>query len=311
MEAGMATETCLIVATKDHSLNIKLLLSVIRDVGVLGTIDIYVADSSSDSTTRDICNSFPRVIWLDTRGKGKTASLNVALFASKSEFVAFLDDDSVPYENRWLEPLLEHFSDPRVGYVSGRVLAEQETTDAQRAWQQKGALDKGVRQIRLGRNFFRNFQLKGLQVQLATMGANHIVRRSVFDVIGPHDERFGPSQTIPGAGADLDLTYRVLRAGYDVVYEPRSATYHRHPASFEELKQRLYEYGVGDTAIHTKFLFEFGDWRSLCQIFYRPGQNLYRCLSSLAGHYPLPASCSLYSVAGNMKGPFSYLKHRR
>lgn len=307
----MGSSVCLVIATKNRPENVKRTLAVIDGLGVLGEITTYIADSSTDSATKELCAAFPRVTWLDTRGKGKTESLNVALQATRSKFVAFLDDDAVPYENRWLDPLLAHFADPLVGYVSGRVLAEEQRTEAQRSWQQKGALDKGGRPLRLDQEFFNRYQLKGLQVQLATMGANHVVRRSVFETIGLHDERFGPGQNIPGAGADLDLTYRVLRAGYAVVYEPCSAVYHRHPESFSELKARLYEYGIGDTAVHCKFLFEFGDWRSFLQLFYRPSQNLVRALGNLFGKYPLPASCSLYSIVGNFAGPVFYLRHRR
>lgn len=307
----MNRDVCLIIATKDHSTKIDRMLCVIAELGVLGDIKVYVVDSSADSKTQEICAAYSQAMWLDARGKGKTQALNMAVLAASSDFIAFLDDDAVPIGNRWLDPLLKHFDDDNVGYVSGRVLAEEKRTAAQVAWEGKGALDKGIKFLRLGKLFFNKPQLKGLQVQLATMGANHVVRRSVFDKIGLHDERFGPGQKVPGAGADLDLTYRVLQAGYSVVYEPSSLVYHSHPEAFEELREKLYLYGIGDTAIHCKFLFEFGDWRSFFQLLYRPAQNLGRAIRNLLGLHPMPARCSLHSTMGNFAGVFFYLKYRR
>ena len=52
---------------------------------------------------------------------GLSRARNRGLSESKSEIVAYLDDDALPDE-RWLDFLLEPFADPRVGAVTGRTI---------------------------------------------------------------------------------------------------------------------------------------------------------------------------------------------
>ena len=142
------------------------------------------------------------------------------------------------------------------------------------------------------------------------MGANHVVRREIINEIGAHDEKFGPGELIEGAGADLDLTYKILKNGYSIVYDPNAIVAHHHPDSLKELRSKLFLYGISDTAIHMKFLIEFKDIRSLFQLIYRPAQNLWRMFKSLLGKYPLSADMLMAGIIGNLIGPIKYIKYK-
>jgi len=135
-----------------------------------------------------------------------------------------------------------------------------------------------------------------------------LMPRMVLEKIGFHDERFGPGAFIDGAGGDLDIPYRVLKEGYRVIYDPRAVIAHEHPKQFSSLKRKMFSYGISDTAIHMKFLFEFKDIRSFFQIFYRIGQNISRFLKSFVGSYPLPPEVAFASILGNLVGPFKYIQ---
>ncbi len=301
----------LLIPTMNRPANVDRLLGTLKDHRFLERTDlnIVVVDSSKDFSTKQIALSYS-VEYIPAEGLGKSRAMNFAVNMLSSKFIAFLDDDIVVINSDWLDILMSNFTREDIAYVSGRVIAAETMTEAQDKWEQKGALNKGLKRIEVGKEFFNKFRLRGVPVNLVTMGANHVIRREVLNEIDGHDERFGPGEPIGGAGADLDLTYKILRRGYTVIYNPAAVVAHYHPDTLEELKSKLFVYGISDTAIHTKFLVEFGDMRSLFQLIYRPSQNAGRLLKSLIGKYPLPADILLSSIAGNLIGSYEYFKHR-
>lgn len=301
----------LLIPTKDRPDNVERLLGSLQEHGYINRPNFrpVVVDSSKSKDTKSVAlmNGADHI---DAQGLGKSAAMNYAIDHLTSEFIGFVDDDILIVSDTWLDMLMRNFTAEDIGYVSGRVVAASDATEAQRSWEAKGALNKGPRRIEVGREFFHKWRFHGVPVQLFTMGANHIMRKAALDEIGAHDERFGPGQSIPGAGADLDLSYKLLQHGFRGIYDPEAVAAHVHPESFEELREKMYQYGISDTAIHAKFFAEFGDVRSFFQLFFRTGQNMNRLRKSLIGRYPLPANVLLQSIRGNIVGPLWYLRHR-
>lgn len=301
----------LLIPTMNKPENVDRLLGTMQDFGYLERTDFkpVVVDSSKDTATKQVALSYPAE-YIPAEGLGKSKAMNLAIDKLDSKYIAFLDDDIVIVNSTWLDTLMSNFTRDDIAYVSGRVVAAETKSEAADRWEKKGALNKGPKRIEVGQEFFNKFRLKGVPVNLVTMGANHVVKREVLNEIGAHDERFGPGEPIGGAGADLDLTYKVLKHGHTVIYDPEAVVAHHHPDSLDELRSKLFVYGISDTAIHTKFLMEFGDIRSGFQLIYRPAQNAGRMLKSLVGKYPLPADILLAGIAGNLVGSIEYFKHR-
>lgn len=276
----------------------------IKDFGV-----VIIDDGNPTKEIKKLCKNYP-VVYFKTKGLGKMTALNYGISKTSSEYVAFTDQDNIIINPDWFKILRSNFTSDEVGYVSGRVILFKSESKAQIRWERKGALNKGDQRLELGKEFFNKFRLKGVPVNLCTVGSNHIMPRRVLEEIGLHDERFGPGTSIEGAGGDLDITYRVLRAGYKVIYDPKAIIGHSHPKSFSALQQKMFFYGISDTAIHMKFLFEFGDIRSFFQMFYRIGQNFIRFLKSLVCLYPLPPNIAFVSILGNFVGIFKYIQLR-
>lgn len=291
---------------------LKRLLESLKDNGYfkIRAFGVVVIDNGSPTEEiRNLCANYP-LIYLRTKGVGKMAALNYGLKKTCSKYVAFTDQDNIIISPNWLKILKSNLTSDEIGYVSGKVVLYKAETQAQIRWEKKGALNKGDKRLELGREFFERFRLKGVPVNLCTVGANHIMPRKVLEEIGLHDQRFGPGAPIDGAGGDLDIPYKLLRKGYIVVYDPRALVGHEHPKSFSSLQRKMFAYGISDTAIHMKFLFEFGDIRSFFQIFYRIGQNFSRFLRSFVGSYPLPPNVAFASILGNLVGLFKYIQIR-
>ncbi len=302
----------LLIPTMNRPENVDRLLGSLKDFGYLKRADFraVIVDSSKDKSTKQVTLDYSAE-YVPAENLGKSKAMNLAIDSLSSEYIAFLDDDIVIINSNWLDTLMSNFSRDDVGYVSGRVIAAETNNEAAEKWEQKGALNKGPNRIEVGKEFFNKFRFRGVPVNLVTMGANHVVRRGVLNEVGVHDERFGPGEPIGGAGADLDLTYKVLKHGYTVIYDPNAVVAHPHPDSLDELKSKLFVYGISDTAIHAKFLIEFRDIRRGFQLIYRPAQNAGRMLKSLVGKYPLPADILLAGIAGNLIGGVEYLKYRK
>ncbi|MFN3255858.1 MAG: glycosyltransferase family 2 protein [Ilumatobacter sp.] len=115
-------------------------------------------------------------------------------------------------ETAWLEPLLAHFDDPRVGLVAPRVIGDDGTS-----------LDLGAHPGRIR---------AGSRVSYVPAAAI-VVRAEAFDDIGGFDERLR-------FGEDVDLVWRLDDAGWRCRYEPQSAVWHRpRPTLVERLRQQV------------------------------------------------------------------------
>lgn len=78
---------------------------------------IVVDNSSGDEETKAVALKFGAVYTIEPI-QGLSRARNRGLAESHSDVIAYLDDDAVPDE-RWLNLLLEPFSDPRVAVVTG------------------------------------------------------------------------------------------------------------------------------------------------------------------------------------------------
>jgi hypothetical protein len=76
-------------------------------------------------------------------------------------------------------------------------------------------------------------------------GNNFALRREWVDAVRGNDQRLGPGS--PGrGGVDMDLFYRLLRAGARIRYEPESVVYHAQVTRRERLARRApYGHGIG------------------------------------------------------------------
>ncbi len=89
-------------------------------------LDVIVVSDSSEDGTDDIVgriiHSSARVRLLrQTPRQGKTAGLNLAMTQARGEIIVFSDANSI-YRPDTVRTLVRNFADPRVGYVTGRML---------------------------------------------------------------------------------------------------------------------------------------------------------------------------------------------
>ncbi|WP_053226738.1 glycosyltransferase [Solirubrobacter soli] len=218
-----------------------------------------------------------RVIRRDVSG-GPAAARNDGVAATDAPFVAFLDSDTLPTAG-WLEPLLAHFADPRVGAVAPRVRVPAGRSALARYEAVRSPLDLGPDPGIVG---------PGRRVGYVPAAAL-VVRRDALAgaaPAAPTSPRAGspPAPSPPAAvtsspaavtsspaavtsspaaapsspaaaalaapfdpslrfGEDVDLVWRLAAAGWTVRYEPASVVEHPHRATLRAWLRQRAAYG--------------------------------------------------------------------
>nr|WP_246372161.1 mycofactocin biosynthesis glycosyltransferase MftF [Gordonia humi] len=199
-----------------------------RLLAALGPSTTIVVDDGSDepiTVPGDV-----RLIRFD-ENRGPAAARNAGTAAATTEFVAFLDSDTVPAAG-WLTMLLGHFADPTVAIVAprivglGRVCAVEAESSAVAEYANRfSSLDMGPREALIA---------PGSPIAYVPSAAM-IVRRSGF--LG-FDESLRVAE-------DVDLCWRTHGAGWRIRYDPIASVGHDHRETLRAMLNRRRFYGTG------------------------------------------------------------------
>jgi peptidoglycan-N-acetylglucosamine deacetylase len=197
--------------------------TLLASQGVLLEI-IVVDDGSSDGTADVVKDRFanePRVRLLTQTNAGKAVALNTGIAVANEDIIIALDADTL-FNKDTVARLAMHFVDPAIGAVAGNAKVGNRINLLTR-WQ---ALEYVTAQ-NLERRAFE--QLNCITVVPGAVGAwRHaaIVQAGGF-----------LADTL---AEDADLTMRIVRHGYRIVYEPQAMAYTEAPQTFGAfVKQRF------------------------------------------------------------------------
>ena len=234
------------ISTRDRPASLRRCLASLRAGTTLPT-EVVVSDQSSGEATRAIVDAASACLpirYIRARPGGLGAAQNDAFAATASPVVAVLDDDCVADET-WLAEIARLFeSDPDVALVAGRVLPL--AADGPNLYPVSSRLNPERRE----------FSGKAVPWDVGS-GNNFAIQRSWFERIGGCDERLGPGAPLRG-GLDMDLFYRVLRAGGLHRYEPAGVVGHARSTRDGRIARRS-AYGFGMAAAAMLWLRQ-GDW---------------------------------------------------
>ena len=199
--------------------------------------EILVIDSSSDGSVAEVVASFSHigVEAVPERKRGLGYAFNAGLRAAKHEVVLLTNDDCV------VDPAWVGVGSARLGrdgevIVTGRVLPEGDSETVPST-----IVDPHPREHKERPAFVLYTQSMAL------------VRSSAL-AFGAFDGRISPS------AEDNDLSYRWLRAGRRIYYEPDFVVWHRDWRSPDELSRLYVDYGIGQGLVYAKHLLR-GDIR--------------------------------------------------
>ena len=198
--------------------------------------EVIIVDQSRNKATRSMIEqhqlSKVPIIYIRQEPRGLAASQNTAIGRAGYPIIAITDDDCVPGRG-WLATIEKTFASVGgLAAVTGRVLPLDPEGDK--------LYPVSTRTSTLRTDFNRK-----VSPWLVGSGNNFAIKREWFIKIGGCDERLGPGSPGKG-GVDMDLFYRLLRAGAHIQYEPESLVYHQRQDKAGRIARRsLYGHGMG------------------------------------------------------------------
>ena len=188
--------------------------------------EVIVADNgSTDDSLAFLAEAYPELRCINLKTNyGFAEGYNQALQQVDAPYYLLLNSD-VEVTPGWLEPLAELLErDPTVGAVQPKILAQQDRGRFEYAGAAGGWLDNLGYPFCRGRIFSvtepDHGQYDELQEVFWATGAAFLVRSQLFHQLGGFDgDYFAHSE-------EIDLCWRIKRAGYKVMARPRSVVYH-------------------------------------------------------------------------------------
>jgi GT2 family glycosyltransferase len=198
-----------------------------------GGVEIWLADNAStDKSVSFVTENFPQVrILAIPQNLGFAGGYNYALSRIEAEYFVLLNQD-VAVEPGWLGPLLRTLdANASVGAAQPKIRAEKDRDFFEYAGAAGGMLDALGYPFCRGRLFDHlekdtGQYEEGCEIFWAS-GAALFIRAELYRTLGGLDEAFFAHME------EIDLCWRVRRAGYKVVYVPESTVYHVGGGSLE------------------------------------------------------------------------------
>jgi GT2 family glycosyltransferase len=219
--------------------------------------EILVIDNGCQEEIRELTEGIiPNARYVPEHSPGLNFARNRALSETTSEIIAFLDDDAEA-DPFWVRSIAECFAKfPMSGAVTGLTVPLELDTEAQQLCESNGGFGRGFsrRVLPHHRRRWLGFRLPLVADSIDVgNGCNMAFRNNVLKQLGGFDEALGAGTKLPG-GDEMDMFYRVIRAGHELVYEPRALARHRHRRTKTELLEQLKGHQKGLTAFISKTL---------------------------------------------------------
>jgi GT2 family glycosyltransferase len=219
---------------------------------------IIVDDASSDKSAALIKHNFPEVRLIRHKSnKGFSAAVNTGVRLAKGDLICLINSDVVPSIN-FLENIYDNFKDDRVFAVSLNEIGVF-------GWSKGFFKDGFVGHEPGGKS-------ETVHDTFWVSGGSGVFRRDYWMDLGGLDEKL----LSPFYWEDVDLSYRALKRGYRLVWDPKAIVEHKHETTINKLPKKY----VQRVQERNQLLFI---WKNLTstRLF---GKHLAGLLKRLASH---------------------------
>jgi len=204
-------------------------------------VEFIIVNNASTDRTADIIDSYrEKISMLYEEKKGPSAARNKGIMSASGKFVAFTDSDCV-VDKDWLKYIIPPLQDDSIGIVGGKILAKHPCNNIEEFGEKIHDHNKAINEFK--------------PPYVITM--NWASKLSVLKEVGLFDESFIRVQ-------DGDLSYRILQAGYKIIYRSEAIVYHSNEKTLSGLFHKGYLHGFHSVRVvkkHKIFLRQFGHGR--------------------------------------------------
>jgi len=219
-EAHARPMVSVVVPTLNRQKNLKraILSFLNQDYGNYEIVIVDQSTSELSSDLRAIIERDKKIRYFHIDRAGSPIARNLGVKQSKGEIIISCDDDIVAPLS-WITAHANNYHEPVVGAVAGRVLSENE---------------RGTDKIRevgkinwLTGNLTNNFNASFRTGVDHAYGCNMSFRKGVFAKTRGFDAVF----IALGHFEETDLSLRIRRLGYKIIFDPQAVVRHLQPNS--------------------------------------------------------------------------------
>jgi peptidoglycan/xylan/chitin deacetylase (PgdA/CDA1 family)/spore germination protein YaaH/GT2 family glycosyltransferase len=251
LPVGRPRVDVLVAAFNEATVIERTVTSALNSQGV--AVRVFVVDDGSTDRTGDVVETRfgrdPRVHLERKPNGGKASALNLAMTLSDAPIVVGVDADTQldPFA---LQHLALRFADERIGAVAGNVKVGNRSNVVTRWQSVEYVTSQNIDRRALSR-------LNGITVVPGAIGA---YRASALRAVGGYS-----GDTL---AEDMDLTWRLRRAGWMIVNEGNALAFTEAPSSLNALLRQRFRWSFGTLQClwkHRSALFHYGwfGWLSL------------------------------------------------
>lgn len=231
-----------IVCTRDRATQLPRCLDALIQLRYPNLEYLLIDNAPSDDRTQTLVQRYPQVRYVREPRPGLDWARNRAILEARGEILAYTDDD-VQVDPNWVNAIVESFNEsPAIMAVTGLVVPAELNTEAQVWFEELGGFGKGFQRRDWRFPLGQGIRWFDLGMGNLGTGANMAFRKAALQAIGGFDPALDVGTPTQGAG-DLDVFFRILKAGYGFRYEPRALVRHQHRATIEQLRTQLQNNG--------------------------------------------------------------------
>lgn len=293
-----------IVAARDRIAELDATLEALsRSDGSVLVIDDGSADA--EAVARTVRRHGASLVRHETP-QGPATARNTGVLDKRSDLIAFVDSDCLVPPG-WAESLVGHFADQAVGAVAPRVVALTAGESSSARYSRAASpLDMGARPGRV---------VPGTRLSYVPTAAL-IVRTEALADIASSGQPFDAALRF---GEDVDLVWRLHKAGWTIRYDPSVQVRHREPERWTSILRRRFKYGTSAGPLALRHPAEYvalrlAPWPSAVVVAVIVGQPSVAVVL-FAGHVgrvvhlfrsrSIPASGSLEMCLGSVNNTFT------
>ncbi len=206
----------------------------------VGDAEVIVVDDASSDKSLEVLGNFEKRIKIIRNEKnfGFSSTVNRGVKTAKGDIIILLNSDVIP-EREFLKPLLSHFENEKI-FAAGCMDKSLENGKIVLRGRGIGAWKKGF--------FVHSRGEVDKTNTLWVNGGSGAFRKSIWERLGGFNELYNPFYW-----EDIDLSYRALKCGYKIVFEPKSIVIHEHEKG--AIKKKFSSTRIRSISYKNQFIF--------------------------------------------------------
>jgi GT2 family glycosyltransferase len=245
----------IVIPSHNRSDLLRLCLQSVRCHAAHSVQVIVVDDGSPDAAVSRVAGEFPGVAVLrNERSMGFAVAANHGVRAASGDVIQLLNDDT-EVEPGWIDAAVARFANATIGAVAPLVLRGPPHDGVPVIDSAGDEYDAGGFARKRGHGEPLTEQHRAPCEVFGASASSAFCRADVLKAVGGFPESFG------AYFEDVDLAWRIRRAGFRCVYEPRSVIWHRVGSSYQKRRALLERQSQNEERVYWRNVP--GVWRML------------------------------------------------